>query len=269
MKLNELTSEFKMHKVLEYAADGNKVVRHNKQLHKLEEPFYSGEIVGDGYTRSARIYVLYPELNIAMHLGGSADNNDVEYILEQCRKMHMDTPAQLMETLDRLAEQNEYIKNIYIEVAAMVKPERVQAYMESRKNFALRQEEKHRLEKERREAENQAYVNERNAEAEKAVQEAINLICSNGNLPNTSVVFYRSRYDSSGYSMINYLMRKYDIKVPIRTQGWINDRLTMVHIRNGKCETVSYRRIKNGKVSETFFDCMNKLIAAVNAENAD
>lgn len=266
MKLNEVTSQFEMHKVLEYAADWNKVVRHNKQLRKLEEPFYSGEITGDEYSRGAKIYVFYSELNIAMYLGSTYESNNVEFILEQCRKMHMDTPAQLMETLDQLVERNEYIKNIYIEVAAMVKPERVQVYMESKKNFVLRQEEKRRLKKEQQEIEDQAYVNEHNAEAERVVQEAINLIRSNGKLPNTSVEFFRSRHDSSAYSIINYLMRKYGINVPIRTQGWINDRLTMVSIQNGKCATISYQKIRNGKVSEIFHDCMNKLIMAINAE---
>lgn len=38
-----------------------------------------------------------------------------------------------------------------------------------------------------------------------------------GVLKNDTITFYRSRYDSSTYSIFNYLMRLYEVKVPLRT----------------------------------------------------
>lgn len=67
-------------------------------------------------------------------------------------------------------------------------------------------------------------------------------------------------------SIVNYLMRKYGVNVPLRTQGWINEKLTSVTIENGKCEHLRYMRAKGAQCSQRFFDCMSELIHNVCAE---
>ena len=61
-------------------------------------------------------------------------------------------------------------------------------------------------------------------------------------------------------------MREYHIDVPLRTQGWINEKLTSVTIENGKCEHLRYMRAKSAQCSQRFFDCMSELIHNVCAE---
>ena len=112
-------------------------------------------------------------------------------------------------------------------------------------------------------AEDKAYCEEQNRIAEQTVSAAIQVIREGGILKNQAVMFYRSRYDSSTYSIFNYLMRQYQVDVPLRTQGWINERLSNVTIRDGKCESLLYLRHKNGQGSQKFFECMNALICAV------
>lgn len=56
------------------------------------------------------------------------------------------------------------------------------------------------------------------------------------------------------------------MNVPIRTQGWINEKLVSAMIEDGKCEKLQYYRAKGAQCSQKFFDCMNELIAKVNAE---
>lgn len=69
------------------------------------------------------------------------------------------------------------------------------------------------------------------------------------------------------YSIVNYLMRRYHVEVPLRTQGWIKERLVNATIENGKCERLQYyRRTKTGRGSQKFFQCMNELIRAVTAQ---
>ena len=80
--------------------------------------------------------------------------------------------------------------------------------------------------KERRakaEAEERAFCEEQNRLSEQAVQEAIRTIKDGGVLQNQTVKFYRSRYRCNAFSIVNYLMRKYGVNVPLRTQGWINE----------------------------------------------
>ena len=110
------------------------------------------------------------------------------------------------------------------------------------------------------------YYAARNQEAERKVSEAVQIILSGGVLKNETVTFYRSRYDSSSYSVVNYLMRRYQVDVPLRTQGWINDKLYSATVKDGKCENLQYYRKKNGRVSQKFFECMNAMIRAVTTE---
>lgn len=71
------------------------------------------------------------------------------------------------------------------------------------------------------------------------------------------------------YSIILYLMREYGIKVPLRTQGWINERLIyMIVSKEGRATACQYNRTrKTQKGSQAAFDYMNDLIAAVREES--
>lgn len=111
--------------------------------------------------------------------------------------------------------------------------------------------------------EEQAYCQKRNTEAEQAVSKAVQILQNGGLLENETVTFYQDRYHSSTYSIVNHLMRMYQINVPLRTQGWINERLVSVTIRNGRCERQRFMRSKKGHGSQKFFQCMDDLIQAV------
>lgn len=115
-------------------------------------------------------------------------------------------------------------------------------------------------------AEEKTFCEEQNWLAEQTVSAAIQVIRDGGVLKNTTIHFYRSRYDSSAYSIVNYLMRLYQVDVPLRTQGWINKRLYSATIQDGKCDNLQYYRSKNGRPSEKFYERMNDLIQAVTAQ---
>ena len=68
-------------------------------------------------------------------------------------------------------------------------------------------------------------------------------------------------------SNVLYPMRRYGIGVPLRMQGWSNNKLTDVSVKDGYCGNLHYWRSKRGRGSETFCAYMNKLIRAV-AEQA-
>ena len=108
----------------------------------------------------------------------------------------------------------------------------------------------------------------RNEEAKKTVDEALEIIRKGGDLKNKDVTFYSSRYSHKTTSLVNHLMDQYGIEVPLRTKGWINDKLVIAVIEDGHCETVRYMRAKGGQCSQKFFECMNALILAVNQPTA-
>lgn len=111
--------------------------------------------------------------------------------------------------------------------------------------------------------EDKAFCEEQNKKAEQAVSAALQAIRNGGVLENDTVKFYRNRYNSSAYSIINYLMRLYQVDVPLRTQGWVNEKLSSVTIRDGKCTSLRFLRTKHGRGSQKFFDYMDALIQAV------
>ena len=125
--------------------------------------------------------------------------------------------------------------------------------------------EKDRERKAKADAEDRAYCRERNQLAEQQVQEALRVIREGGVLQNDTVEFYRSRHDSSACSIFLYLMRRYQVDVPLRTQGWINERLANATIADGRCSHLQFWGRKSDKASRRFVDCMNELIRAVAA----
>ena len=115
----------------------------------------------------------------------------------------------------------------------------------------------------RKAEEERAFCEEQNRIAEQAVADAIQVIRDGGVLKNDTVKFYRSRYHSKSCSIVLYLMRQYHVDVPLRTQGWINNKLVSVTIKDRRSGNVRYLRSRNGRCSEMFFVCMYKLIQAV------
>ena len=68
------------------------------------------------------------------------------------------------------------------------------------------------------------------------------------------------------YAIVNHLMRLYGVDVPLRTQGWINEKLVSLRIADGRCSDLRYRTRKGGRCSEKIFDCVNALIEKACAE---
>lgn len=129
------------------------------------------------------------------------------------------------------------------------------------------QEEKRAAMRAEQEAEERRMREETNQKAEQAAYQAIQIIKNGGKLSNDAVMFYKPNGDCVETSIVLMLMRRYGVNVPIRTQGWINEKLVSVTIVNECCDSLSYRRYKNAAVSQKFFDCMNDLVRRVNEED--
>ena len=128
--------------------------------------------------------------------------------------------------------------------------------------YKVRQAEKARANAALRAEEEKAFCAEQNKAAEQLISDAIQVLQDGGILKNEKITFYRGKYDHSAYSIVNYLMRRYSVATPLRTQGWINERLVSATIKDGKCEQVRYQRSKNGRCSQRVFECITDLIRA-------
>ena len=102
-----------------------------------------------------------------------------------------------------------------------------------------------------------------NTEKEKAVDAALQIIRSGGTLKNDTLCYYKDDGSFIETSLILYLMREYHIDVPLRTQGWIKERLASATVQEDFCGSVTYYRARKSQCSQKFFDCMRDLITAV------
>ena len=227
-----------------------------------------------------------------------AEAVDERYGGSESRRMHFD---KLRETgggeavsaaLDEERKEIERLGSDPARQAAYIRKEldgRVRAYLESKENGgksfpdfvgalvmddlahcaelsgayrAIRQEER-QARAARAAEEEKAFCEEKNKIAEQAVADAVRIIREGGVLRNGKVTFYQSKHGASACSIVLYLMRRYGIDVPLRTQGWINGSLADVTIKDGYCGCAHFWRSKRGRGSKAFYAYMNELIRAV------
>ena len=89
------------------------------------------------------------------------------------------------------------------------------------------------------------------AEVEKNVQIAIQTLKDKKELKN---------FDIEGTTIILYLMKKFNINVPLKTQGWINNALIKIYWTGDK---PSYSYYSSSKNSTVFNRYLNELINVI------
>lgn len=126
------------------------------------------------------------------------------------------------------------------------------------------EDRQHRLEQERADAEAEKQRRERvNEEAKKQVEAALYALRNGGVIENDGVEMYEPDGHRIDRSIILHLLKTNGIDVPLRTQGWINERLASVTVRDGKCASARYMKSKGGRGSEKMFECVDELIQKV------
>lgn len=132
-----------------------------------------------------------------------------------------------------------------------------QEYIQKEKEKIVAEE----AEKRRRENE------ETNAKAKQEVEAAIKIIREGGRL-NNDRIDYCAGDVGHNEPIVLFLMRRYKVGVPLRTQGWICSKLANVTIKDGRCDGLQYYKAKGAACSQRFFDCMNELVQKVIQEEA-
>ena len=263
MKINELTTPFNPFRVITYNVDKTKALYKNKCLQLVTGSIYRGETIEIGNGDRCDIYVSYPGVNVAMWMFNISTCYKVEEVIELVERRKMDTLDNFMEIVKYRLDRGDYFRFTEVEFIKHIAPELEAQMWESRKKYEEIQNIKRARQEELDKAADLKFVAERNAEADHVVETALKALREGGKLENCTVIYFKTRYDYTDYSIVNYLMRKYGIKVPIRTQGWINEKLGAAIIKNGKCETVLYRKVKGAQCSQKVFQCLNELIMAI------
>ena len=116
------------------------------------------------------------------------------------------------------------------------------------------------------EAKQKRHREDTNRKAEQQIRQAVQILRQGGVLENERIRLYRDDGGYGSYAIVNHLMRLYGVEVPLRTQGWINEKLVSLRVVNGRCNDLRYRTKKGGRCSEKIFACVNELIRKVCSE---
>lgn len=137
-----------------------------------------------------------------------------------------------------------------------------------RAKYQKKAEIREQAERERKKAEDTAFCEEQNRIAEEQVRKAISVLRDGGTLENNRITLYKTRYDSEDICIVNYLARRYHINVPIRTKGWISDKLMAFIIATDGQHKMRCRNVKGSKGSTRISTVLADLINAAKAESA-
>ena len=270
MKFTEITTPYEKKKMIVYGSEFNKLVRHNISVRQVEGSIYMSEVEYPNNSNYPHcdLYFYLPTVGLGIMICGVSADDDVQRYVTAAEKQGMDSAENFISYLDGLVERSAYIPTNMIELAGCIRPNNMERYRASNTEILRLRREKEAEDRAARDAADAEYVAERNREAQAKIDAAVRILQNDGILENVEIEIYRNRYDISVYSVVNHLMRQHGIKVPLRTQGWINSKLVTATIENGTCEHVQYRTSKNGKCSQAIFGYLTELAQATRKEKA-
>lgn len=117
-----------------------------------------------------------------------------------------------------------------------------------------------------KEKKNQDFVEQENKIAEDIIAKAEQAILKNEKIVNEDIEIFKNRYESKTMSLILHLMKKYDVKVPLRTQGWINKALNSIYYSKDS-EEYGYCYYSSSSNSTVFSEYLKELISKIKEEH--
>lgn len=270
MKIKEInfdTMESVRKKCITFAKDGNTVVRPYRTLYNLENITHDTthknlylEVVKGRESWEETHYQVWEDLQvICISQGWVQGFLDISEFLEKILGYPYLGIDGFYKKLEETERNGRYINKVDIEVCALLgNIALTKHYSEYRECQIAEKEAKRQAEVADRETKEREEEEKRIAEIEKTIADAEYKIFHQEDLINIKV---------AGKSVINQLMGKYGIKVPLRTQGWINSKLAIITFDGGKISYKFYGKSQRDN-STVFREYLVELENAINEELA-
>ena len=224
-------------KCITFAKDGNTVVKPYKTLYSLENITHDAvhknlylEVVKDREWEETH-YQIWEDIQVICISQGWVQGflGISEFSGKTLEYPYLGIDG-FYKKLEEAERNGWYVNKVDIEVCALLgNIDLAKHYSEYREHQIAKKEEKRQMEIAERERKEREEETKRLAEMEKIITDAENKIFHQEDFKNTEV---------DGKSVLNQLMGTEGIKVPLRTQGWINSKLAMIVFKNGE---ISYR----------------------------
>lgn len=243
-----------------FAKDGNTIVKPYKTLYNVEQLTGKAEhktlyfeVVKGKETWEEDSYCLFEDLGkICSKVDWIPKYWTLEEFTEKIENWGYLGEEGLLKRLKESEENGWYVNLLDIQLCVILDKlelaKHYAEYREKRKKAIAEAEEKKRAEREAKEREEEE---KRLAEVQKTIEEAENIIRTQGTLNNDKF---------EGKTIVLYLFKKYNINVPLKTQGWINNALAKVWFKNGE---ITYSYYTSSKNSTVFMKYLKQLEYAI------
>lgn len=265
MKLCEIAKDLENRQVFGYKQDGNTVTAHRWSVYHVTGNIWIHESAPDQYGQvSPRVCLFFPGVKIGLDLFAFTPYQlmtweDSELISKMdFLNMGFSDESDFIRSAENRMNDGAWIKNTEIAFVRQFAPDladRMTAYHDE-KSREREEKDRERREAARKRAEEESAERER-ITAEK-IDEAERAIKAGREFQNETVF---------GKSLFNLVLDRNEIPVPIRTRGWIADRLKTVLVVP-ECRSVSisfWKASKTAKASQTVYELIwtlyNKLTA--------
>ena len=173
MTLDNLLTPFERRRVIEYGADGARVVRHWYDVqHVIGSLYKSKDTLNDQGELEFKLFVFFNNKSDGMQFEcmSHPERYTVEEVAEIMRRCKVSSAVQMYTDLNDRMKQNKFIGNVQIEFFRQFDATAADHYTKYRAEFLTRREEKERAEASIRQAEEDAKREKEQAEmlAEKA-----------------------------------------------------------------------------------------------------
>ena len=261
------TATFENKKAVTWNVQGKKAVRHNINMAKLTDYIYVGEIdkTDNYYYINCRLYAFYNAVGFDIgYIDSEVEMNDLmTRINNSCFK----NPDAFIADIHNRIDNGLWINLLEIEYIKTVHPELVTDIENARQSWRDRLEAKRNAEHNERVLKKMEEMKNTNARSYEVIDNAISIIKNGGIVENVEITIYSDIDNCKTYSVISYLFDKYNITMPIRTKGFVINRLASITVSaDGNGVTYSYYRKNNSKGSNTLYGFIYKLISAIREE---
>jgi hypothetical protein len=270
MKISEInfdSIESARKKCITFAKDGNTVVRPYKTLYCVEKITHDKthanlyiEVVKSKEPWEENSFYLWDDLDaVCISLGWISHYNSLEEFVNLIDKYEYKGVAGFYKRLEVLEQNNDYINKADIAVCSLLgNIDLAKHYFDYRENQIAVNAARRKAEMEERRQKEIKEEEKRLAQIEKTIADAEYRIYKQEDVENIEV---------EGKSIVNALMKKYEIKVPLRTQGWINSKLARIVFKEWGISYMYYGKSQKDN-SKVFRKYLIELENAINEKMA-
>ena len=241
----------------------NKAVIRNKELtciaDIINDESYKNLYIEKTNKKDAGVYLVLGIVYIYVRtITGDSTHEDIKYYLSSLTNY---TLQMAKDNIYNRKNTNQFVNVADIKLIELsgATEQEVQELIDYRQNWYDRKAKEDQEKKLKIELEDKEYIDAKNKIVLDLVSQAEQAIISNQEVKNKEITVYKSRYESNDTSLILHMMKMYEIKIPIKTQGWINQALANI-VYDEDDKKVSYSYYKSSANSNAFRKYLNEFV---------